>query len=170
MKTIFAIILLIWSAALCRAGTLQDSFQRSVAAASRVQVTRTRDQSVIVYSDSPAGIRRFIAAIEMTDPVVERTADGEEVIVLPCFCAAEYCVLFSTPAGEYRLFIKDAGRRVFTQEAGSSEYSSDIMLTRTSTKKLMRLIRKAQSKRPNQAPEPTPMSVTPPAAQEPRQP
>ena len=128
-------------------GVAQDAFHRLVAGASSVSIERTRDHSVILSSSTPKKIAQVVAAIDLVDPVVERSKDGEEIIVLTCFCVADYVVRFQTPGGERQLFIKHRIGAVFGSENLGLGYDTDVKLSGRSARALKRLIRRAESSR-----------------------
>jgi adenine/guanine phosphoribosyltransferase-like PRPP-binding protein len=104
-----------------------------------------------------------MSTFQLVDPVVERTAEGEEVIKGPCFCVADYFVSFTAKdSSKKMLYLKHSLSTVLPPEPLGADYVTDMDLTKRSSKRLKQLIERLE-KKPNQSPEPTPTAVTTPA-------
>ncbi len=121
------------------AGVTQNAFRTLVSGATGVEI---RHREKLLFSTAQTKeVAEVVAAFELIDPIIEKTKDGEEIVLPVCFCIPGYTITFTGLQGGAKAFgLKDDNTKVLPPEPLGLSSIADIHISKRSIKSLKRLI------------------------------
>lgn len=149
MKLVTLSAFLLLSSVCSATDIVQTHFENTVASSEKVivngRLNKKSDRYDFYVTENKEEISDIIDSIEFIDPKPVYDDEGNEEVVLSCFCAGEYSITFIDKDGKRNLYsVKHEISALTPPNDHGLGYSADVSLTKESSKKLKRFIRKAK--------------------------